>query len=307
VLSHELRATLLGSAGSDLRAIRNRLSLPVVAWNTFWRRDERTVWQPHWHLATRQGFRDGVCVAELLVAVKQRLNERDRAGRHGETAREPGGLPGPARSGHWAERFRQRKGLQVVSAIAGDARTVRTVLRAPSGEWPAGEGSARATASGGRTAPTRDRVRWLPWQRRTASWTAAYNTACLYAVLVRAGLADEDRVIASLRRVVLNRDSGLERPHDWISNDPDFAPLLAEDSPYRRVRAFLEAQERRDYPMRQVHQHLTAQYAIAQVSAKPPLVLGPCDERVSHDLLKAYSQGGRAGAAGSAGAGRPVR
>jgi hypothetical protein len=259
VLSHKLRATLLGSAGSDLRTIRNRLSLPVVAWNTFWRRDERTVWQPHWRLATRQGFRDGVCVAELLVAVKQRLNERDLAVRQGETGRAPDGRPGPARSVHRAERFRQRKGLQIVSAVAGDARTVRTVLRAPFGEWPADEGSARATASGNWMAPTRDRVRWLPWQRRTASWTAAYNTACLYAVLVRARLADEDQVIASLRRVVLNRGSGLERPHDWISNDPDFAPLLLEDSPYKGIRAFLEAQERRDYPMRQVHQHLTAQ------------------------------------------------
>ena len=38
----------------------------------------------------------------------------------------------------------------------------------------------------------------------------------------------------SLRRVVLNRDSGMERPHDWISNDPDFAPLLRETPPIRR-------------------------------------------------------------------------
>ena len=94
---------------------------------------------------------------------------------------------------------------------------------------------------------------WLPWQARTASWQAAYNTACLYAILVRQQLADEEQVVACLRRVVLNRDSGVERPHDWISNDPDFAPLLRDDSPYLKVRAFLEAQERRDYPMRQVH------------------------------------------------------
>ena len=50
---------------------------------------------------------------------------------------------------------------------------------------------------------------------------------------------------------MINRDSGLERPHDWISNDPDFAPLLRDDSPYTKVRAFLEAQERRDYPVKQ--------------------------------------------------------
>jgi len=53
--------------------------------------------------------------------------------------------------------------------------------------------------------------------------------------------------------VVLNRDSGMERPHDWISNDPDFAPLLRHDSPCEKVRAFLEAQERRDYPMKQTY------------------------------------------------------
>ncbi|MGH3278590.1 MAG: hypothetical protein ACRDNW_05565, partial [Trebonia sp.] len=100
--------------------------------------------------------------------------------------------------------------------------------------------------------PTRDRARWLPWQARTASWQAAYNTACLYAVLVRQGMADEEQVIASLRRVIRNRRSGMERPHDWISNDPDFAPLLRDGSPYVKVRAFLEAQERRDYPALQV-------------------------------------------------------
>jgi hypothetical protein len=50
---------------------------------------------------------------------------------------------------------------------------------------------------------------------------------------------------------VSNRESGLERPHDWISNDPDFAPLLREGSRYPKVRAFREALERRDYPAKQ--------------------------------------------------------
>ena len=75
-------------------------------------------------------------------------------------------------------------------------------------------------------------------------------------MLVQQGLADEDQVVASLRRLVVNRDSGMERPHDWISNDPDFAPLLRHDSPHAKVRAFLEAQERRDYPIMQTfHLH----------------------------------------------------
>ena len=147
----------------------------------------------------------------------------------------------------------------MVSAVVGDSTAVRTVLRAPFGAWRvagrrgAGQAAPDRPAAPGWVPPTRDRARWLPWQARTASWQAAYNTACLYAVLAQQGLADEDQVVASLRRVVLNRDSGMERPHDWISNDPDFAPLLRHDSPYRKVRAFLEAQERRDYPMKQTY------------------------------------------------------
>lgn len=283
VLSHRLREALLRAAQRDLRAIRRQLSFPVVVWNTFWRRDERTVWKPHWRLTTRQAFKDGVCVAELLVAVKHRLNERYLAQR---------GEAGAGRRPGFLRRSRQRKGLHVVSAIVGDATAVRTVLQAPFDAWGtadvrgagrpgagqgfpvqvrAGRRASRAarlaavdpfvlgladpdpSALPGWVPPTRDRARLLPWQARTASWQAAYNTACLYAVLVQRGLADEDQVVASLRRVVLNRDSGMERPHDWISNDPDFAPLLRHDSPCRKVRAFLEAQERRDYPMKQTY------------------------------------------------------
>ena len=268
VLSHRLREALLRAAQRDLQVIRRQLSFPVVIWNTFWRRDERTVWKPQWRLTTRQAFRDGVCVGELLVAVKHRLNERYRAQRGDKDAE---GRPG------LAERFWQRKGLRVVSAIVGDATAVRTVLQAPFGAWPAAGQAARGRAGAGQTGarqpafdpadpdlsaepgwvpPTRDRARWLPWQARTASWQAAYNTACLFAVLAQQGLADEGQVVASLRRVVLNRDSGMERPHDWISNDPDFAPLLRHDSPYTKVRAFLEAQERRDYPMKQTYHHV---------------------------------------------------
>jgi hypothetical protein len=261
VLSRRLREELLESARRDLRALRNQLLFPVIAWNTFWRRDERTVWQPHWRLSSRQGFRDGVCVAELLVAVKHRVNERNLT-----RPPAPGTPPGPAgtrdrdrrrrarRAASLAERFWRRKGLHIVAAITGDASTVHRVLTSPPDAWP----SPGPAGRGRWVPPTRDRVRWLSWQARTTSWQAAYNTACLYAVLVREGLADEEQVVASLRRVVLNRESGVERPHDWISNDPDFAPLLADDSPYRKVRAFLEAQERRDYPLRQVH-HVTGE------------------------------------------------
>ena len=256
VLSYALRETLLRSAQRDLRVIRRQLSFPVIAWNTFWRRAERAVWRPYWRLTTRQDFRDGVCVAELLVAVKHRLNERCLAQRGEQPA---GRRPG------FIERLRQRKGLHVVSALVGDSAAVRTVLWAPFDAWPqAGQGSAGRARAAGWIPPTRDRARWLPWQARTASWQAAYNTACVYAVLVQQHLADEDQVVASLRRVVLNRDSGLERPHDWISNDPDFAPLLRHDSSYPKIRAFLEAQERRDYPIMQTsHLHVDRESAPA--------------------------------------------
>jgi hypothetical protein len=256
VLPRELRGTLLGAARSELRVIRRQLSFPIVVWNTLTRRDERAVWRPHWHRATRQGFLDGVRVAELLVAVKQRLNEREAAdGPHvdGQPGGNGGGRPrfgerARARIAGAAERFGQRAGIRIATAIAGDAEPIRRVLYAdqPSADWP---GPPKpATASGGTLRMARDRVRWLPWQARTASWQAAYNTACLYAVLAQHGLADQEKVVISLRRLVGNRDSGLERPYDWISNDPDFTPLLGENPADGKVSDFLAAQKRRDYP-----------------------------------------------------------
>ncbi len=262
VLSHELRETLLNAARLELRTLRHLLAFPAVAWNTFRRRGERAVWRPHWRLSRRQEFRDGVCVAELLIAVKHRLNEKYLV----EKERASGMRPErTGRGAGFIERWWQRKGLRVVTAVVGDSAAVRTVLWAPFDSWPQ---PGRADAGQSRTVwipPTRDRVRWLPWQARTASWQAAYNTACLYAVLLQQNLADEEHVVASLRRLVNNRDSGLERPHDWISNDQDFAPLLREGSRYPKVRAFREALERRDYPAKQT----TGLLQVAQSDPEP--------------------------------------
>jgi len=94
VLSHRLREALLRAAQRDLRSMRRRQSFPLIVWSTFWRRDERTVWKPHWRPTTRQGFRDGVCVAELLVAVKHRLNEKYLVEKDRASARN--GTPPPA-------------------------------------------------------------------------------------------------------------------------------------------------------------------------------------------------------------------
>ena len=62
----------------ELRACRRQLALRSVIWETFRHRDERAVRKPYWRLRERQRFHDGVRVAELLVAVRQRLNEHER-------------------------------------------------------------------------------------------------------------------------------------------------------------------------------------------------------------------------------------
>ena len=138
VLSHELRETLLDAARQELRAIRRQLSLPIVAWNTFWRRDERTVWKPHWRLATRQEFRDGVCVAELLIAVKHRLNEKYLVERAQAGARRT--PPPPAADG--ARRAASSGGSGSARGCAswppssGTRRRSATVLWEPFDAWP---------------------------------------------------------------------------------------------------------------------------------------------------------------------------
>jgi hypothetical protein len=88
-------------------------------------------------------------------------------------------------------------------------------------------------------AEKRDRTRWLPWQRRTPSWEAAYNTACAYAALDR-----DDRVVISLQRALSNRDCELQQPWNWISQDPDFSCLKSSE----KFSGFLGSLERSDYP-----------------------------------------------------------
>jgi hypothetical protein len=85
----------------------------------------------------------------------------------------------------------------------------------------------------------------------TASWQAAYNTACLYSVLAQHGLATEDRIVVSLQRAIDSKDSEMERPYDWISYDPDFLPLKASGrGQYPAFKKFLRDTKRRDYPRR---------------------------------------------------------
>jgi hypothetical protein len=227
-LSPELSMHLLAAARKELGTVRRQLTVRHVIWATLVHRDERPARRPFWRLRARQAFRDGVCVAELLVAVRQRLN--------------PGWPPGGGeRPG------RLRPAMRLAAAIAGDPAPIRSVLdgRPRQGPQPPGQG---LPPPGPGPAAARDRIRWLPGQRRTASWQAAYNTACLYAALAQQSQAPDGLVVISLERAVNNRDSEMERPYDWISHDPDFLPLKSAPAKFAAFSKFLDDQRRKSYP-----------------------------------------------------------
>ena len=75
----KLKETLLLAAREELRAIRRELTLRHVIWGTFRHRDERMISGPHWSLRKRQSFHDGLCAAELLVAIRRILNGAQRS------------------------------------------------------------------------------------------------------------------------------------------------------------------------------------------------------------------------------------
>ena len=220
-------AELLKAAKNELRACRRQLMLWRIIWATFWHRDERAIRMPHWRLRERQRFHDGARVAELLVSVRQSLN--------GERCR-------------LRDRVLARRAVRITTAITGDSTTIRNVLKnspLPCEDVP-------------RPGKHSTKTRWLPWQCRTPSWQAAYNTACLYAALedrgkgLRGTMAE--RVVASLRRVVDDRDCDMERPSDWISKDPDFSSLKASSGIFND---FLNAQRQIDYPTDKLNQITT--------------------------------------------------
>jgi hypothetical protein len=198
-----------------------------VIWASFWHRDERAIRMPHWRLRERQRFHDGARVAELIVTVRQSLN--------GERCR-------------LRDLLLARRAIRITTAITGDSTTIRRVLK--KSPLP-----CKAVSQPGKNST---KTRWLPWQRRTPSWQAAYNTACLYAALEDSrkgprGMMAE-RVVASLRRVVDDRDCDMERPSDWISKDPDFSSLKASSGIFYD---FLNAQRQIDYPTDTLNQLTT--------------------------------------------------
>ena len=120
-VSPALVLQLLKIAAKDLCEVRTQLSTWRVVRDGVLRRDERAVWLPHWRRQYRQPFHDGVCVAELLVAVRCRLLEPD--------GMDPG----------WLRRARVRWHLQqavrITSFITGDPALINAVLIDPRSEW----------------------------------------------------------------------------------------------------------------------------------------------------------------------------
>ena len=82
-LSQSLRLELLTAAAKVLRGVRMQLTLRQVVWDTFRHRNERTIWLQYWtwlpecRQRRRWAFHDAVRVAELLVAIRIKLIERD--------------------------------------------------------------------------------------------------------------------------------------------------------------------------------------------------------------------------------------
>ena len=223
-LRAELRETLLLAAREELRAIRRQLTLPLVIWGTFRHRDERVIRGPHWSLRKRQSFHDGLCAAELLVAIRRILNGAEPCGAS-------------------EKLVHMRLASRRAADIARDSVSISRHLANKTVQGPQGTPGRQDTAGPQDRkwppAEKRDRTRWLPWQRRTPSWEAAYNTACAYAALDL-----DDRVVISLQRAINNRDCELQRPWDWISQDPDFSYLKSSS---KKFNDFLGGQEKNDY------------------------------------------------------------
>jgi hypothetical protein len=262
----ELAMEMLNIAAADLAAVRRQLSFPHVMRDAFVHRRERAVWLPLWRRRQRQSFIDGVCVAQLLVTVRRTLLERDIAdpgwrqrelvplprvpaeprGQRPRAERPP--VPAVPRQGARQVPRDMRHGLRISSFIAGDPAPLVALLTGTD-DWRASHAAAGTEPPPAAASKTR----WLPWQRSTPSWQAAYNTACLYAVLADAApdLAAPDyqeRIINALRAAVDNPFSELERASDWIRRDPDFRYMYRHPVVFSPFLKFLYDQERQDYP-----------------------------------------------------------
>lgn len=213
-LPRHLRMELLLAAQAELCAVRRQLTPWRLIWAAFVHRDERAIWKHYWRLAERERFHDAARVAELLVAVRQRLNETEECGgAEGSFGQGPSAIMN--RYNRFMNRYNRARAEWITAAITGDKDTIKALLN-PKHKSRAGEDTQP-----GRHA---QRTRWLLWQHSTPSWQAAYNTACLYAALARG--RDKTKmtqlVVTSLIRAVSDRHCEMGQPSDWIDKDPDF-------------------------------------------------------------------------------------
>ena len=269
-VSDRLAVRLLEVAQKDLREVRAHLGLCHVLWAAFFRRDERAVWLPHRRLQHRRPFQDGVCVAELLIATRCRL-------------REAGAVTGWLK--HVRVLWNLRRALRITWCVAGDPALIVAVLENPHRDWR----HPRA-AKPKLDLLSRACVHWPPWSRGSTSWQAAYNTACLYAALAdracERGASPsvlqelEHRVIVSLRQVLDNPQSELERAWDWINGDPDFRFMREHQGDFSVFNEFLAELQQQEYPASALglctvpHTHPTGILSAARTRsaiAEPPI------------------------------------
>ena len=117
---------------------------------------------------------------------------------------------------------------RITRAIAGDSKDIANVLPG----FP-------AKAARQQPVPARLRTRLRPWQCSTPSWPAAYNLACAYAaVAALAGAKPQPdplikKVVRSLEFAICNPECEMERPSEWIGNDPSADYARAKTNPSR--------------------------------------------------------------------------
>ena len=136
------------------------------------------------------------------------------------------------------EKSNARRALRIVEAVAGEPVEIKSLL-GNSGIWINVEPARIPESAARRSTPSEhaSRTRWFPWQCRTPSCPAAYNTACLYGVAFEHCNKAEQKwkisslAVISLRRAFGPQDSEMQRPSDWIDVDPVFVALKKTSSP----------------------------------------------------------------------------
>ena len=148
-LPDSLRPDLLAAARKELQEIQRYLTWRHIIWGWLRHPNKLSVLGQYWWWRHWQAFHDGVCVALLLVAVRQSLLK---------------GTEPTERLGH------AKTIARIAAAISGDSRDFTKVALPPRKASTSGSPHACVPVAGrGETC--------------TPSWPAAYNLACAYAAL----------------------------------------------------------------------------------------------------------------------------